>query len=65
MKGTNTRREITPLKNQESNLSKNLKKNSHINRVPTQTTEITGSSNYFTLIFLAISGLNSPIKKKT
>jgi hypothetical protein len=31
--------------------------------MPTITTKITGSNNYFSLIFLNINGLNSPIKR--
>jgi hypothetical protein len=51
------------LEMQESNLSKNLKEDSHMNRIPTLTTKITGSNNDFSLISLNISGLNSPIKR--
>jgi hypothetical protein len=48
---------------QESNLSTNLKEDSHKNRIPTLTTKITGSNNVFSLISLNINGLNSPIKR--
>ena len=51
------------LEKQESNTSTNLKEDSHKNRIPTLTTKITGSNNYFSLISLNIIGLNSPIKK--
>jgi exonuclease III len=34
-----------------------------MNRIPTLTTNITGSNNYFSLISLNINGLNSPIKR--
>jgi hypothetical protein len=37
----------TPYKKQESNPSTNLKEDSHKNRVPTLTTKIRGSNNYF------------------
>jgi hypothetical protein len=47
----------------ESNLSTNLKEDSHKNRIANLTTKITGSNNYFSLIFLNINGLHSPIKK--
>jgi hypothetical protein len=53
-----------PQKKQESNHSKNLNEDSHENRIPTLTTKIIGSNNYFSLISLNINGLNSPIKKK-
>ena len=36
---------------------------SHMNRIPTQTTKITGSKKDFSLISLNINGLNSPIKR--
>jgi hypothetical protein len=42
---------------------KNLKEDSHKNRMPTLTTKILGSNNYFSLISLNINGLNSPIKR--
>jgi hypothetical protein len=45
----------------ESNLSTNQKEDNHMNRIPTLTTKITGSNNYFSLISLNINGLNSPI----
>ena len=48
---------------QESNHSTNLKEDSHKNRMPTLTTKIIGSNNYFSLISLNINGLNSPIKR--
>jgi hypothetical protein len=53
----------TPWKKQESNPSTNLKEDSHKNRIPTLTTKIIGSNNYFSLISLNINGLNSPIKR--
>ena len=34
-----------------------------MNRIPNQTTKITSSKNYFSLISLSINGLNSPIKR--
>jgi hypothetical protein len=55
--------EICPKKKQESNLSTNIKEDSHMNRIATLTTKISGSNNYFSLISLNISGLNSPIKR--
>ena len=45
------------------NPSKNLKEDSHKNRMPVLTTKIIGSNNYFSLISLNINGLYSPIKK--
>ena len=50
-------------KKQERDSSTNLKEDSHKNRMPTLTTKITGSNNYFSLISLNINGLNSPIKR--
>ena len=47
----------------ESNPSTNLKEDSHKNRMPTLTTKVKGSNNYFSLISLNINGLNSPIKR--
>jgi hypothetical protein len=63
MENSNTRREIMPQKKQESNPSTNLKGDSHKNRMPTLTTKVTGSNNYFSLISLNINGLNSPMKR--
>jgi hypothetical protein len=39
------------------------KKDSHKNRMPTLTTKITGSNNYFSSISLNINGLNPPPSK--
>jgi hypothetical protein len=47
----------------KSNSSTNLKIDSQMNRIPTLTTKLTGSNNYFSLIPLNINGLNSPIKR--
>ena len=55
--------EATPQKKQESNPPTNLKEDSHKNRIPTLTTKIIGSNNYFSLIYLNINGINFPIKK--
>jgi hypothetical protein len=44
---------------QESNPSTKLKEESYKNRMPTLTTKIIGSNNYFSLISLNINGLNS------
>ena len=55
--------EITPQNNQESNPSTNQKEDSHKNRMPTLTTKIKGSNNYFSLISLNINRLNSPMKR--
>jgi hypothetical protein len=63
MENSNTRREIMPSKNQESNPSTNLKEDIHKNRIPTLATKITGSNNCFSLISLNVNGLNSPIKR--
>ena len=38
-------------------------KHQHKEGIPTLTTKITGSNNYFSLISLNINGLNSPIKR--
>jgi hypothetical protein len=57
-----TRTETMPKKKQESNPSTNQKEDSHKNRMPTLTTKIKGSNNYFSLISVNINGLNSPIK---
>jgi hypothetical protein len=56
---TNTRRETTPYKKQESNLSTNLKEGRHTNIIPLLTTKITGSSNHLSLISLNVDELNS------
>jgi hypothetical protein len=50
-------------KKQESNLSTNLKEDSHTNIIPPLTTKITESNNRFSLISLNINGLNSPMKR--
>jgi hypothetical protein len=50
-------------KKQESNPSTNLKEESCNNRIPTLTTKIIGSYNYFPLVSLNIDGLNAPTKK--
>ena len=63
MENANTRKETTPQKKQESNLSTNSKHNRHTNIIPPLTTKITGSNNHFSLISLNINGLNSPIKR--
>jgi hypothetical protein len=55
--------ETMPYKKQESNLSTNLKRDNHKNRMPTLTTKIIRSNNYFSLTSLNINGLNSPIKR--
>jgi hypothetical protein len=52
MENTNARRETTPQKKQESNLSTNPKEDNHINIIPLLTIKLTGSNN---LIFLNIS----------
>jgi hypothetical protein len=62
MENSNTRRETTCYKNQESNLSTNPK-GSHTNIILPLTTKITGSNNHYSLISLNINGLNSPIKR--
>jgi hypothetical protein len=50
-------------KNQENNLLlMNQKEDNHRNIIPHLTTKITGSDNHFSLIFLNINGLNSPMK---
>ena len=63
MENTNTRRKTTLEKKQESNSSAHLKEDSHTNIIPPLTTKITGSNNQFSLIFLNINRLNSPIKR--
>ena len=50
-------------KKQESNSSTNLKEDSRKNRMPTLTTKIIGTNNYFSLISLNINGPNSPIQR--
>jgi hypothetical protein len=64
MENTNIRRETTPQKKQESNLSKNSKEDSHTNIIPPLTTKITGSNNHFSLISFNINELNSHQKTK-
>jgi redox-sensitive bicupin YhaK (pirin superfamily) len=44
-----------PRKKQQSNPSTNQKEDSHKNRMPTLTTKIKGSNNYFSLISLNIN----------
>jgi hypothetical protein len=60
---TNTMRETTPYKKQESNFSTNPKEDSHTNIILPLTTKIAGSNNHFSLLSLNINELNSPIKK--
>jgi hypothetical protein len=55
------RRETTPYKKQESNLSTNPKEDSHTKIKITS--KITGSNNHFFLISLNSNGLNFPIKR--
>jgi hypothetical protein len=47
----------------KNNPSTNLKEDSRKNRIPTLTTEITGSNNYVSLISLNINGVKFPNKK--
>jgi hypothetical protein len=54
--------QLHPRKKQESNLSTNLKEDSHINIIPPLTTKITRSNNHCSIISLNINGLNFPIK---
>ena len=63
MENTNTRRETTPQKKQENNLSTNLKENSHKNRISTLTTIKTERNNAFSSLSLNINGLSSLIKR--
>jgi phage-related protein len=51
------------LKKEESNLTTNLKENSRKNRIPTLTTKIIRTNNYFSLLSLNINGFNSLIKR--
>jgi hypothetical protein len=51
------------LEKQENHLSTILKEDSHMKRIPTLSTKITGSNSYFSIISLNINGLNSPIKR--
>jgi hypothetical protein len=53
----------TPWRKQEHKLSKILKEDSHMNRIPTLKPKITGSNNYFFLVSLNTNGLNPPIKR--
>jgi hypothetical protein len=50
-------------KEEEGNPSTNLKDDSHKKRMPTLTTKIIGSNNYYSFISLNINGLISPIKR--
>ena len=63
MENYSTRRETTPSKKQENNLSTNTKEDIHTNIIIPLTTKITGSNNQFSLISLNNNGLNSPIKR--
>ena len=64
LENSNTSRESTPKKKQESNpLSTNSKEDSHTNIIPYLTTKITERNNHYSLISLNISGLNYPIKR--
>jgi hypothetical protein len=56
MENFNTRRETTPYKKQESNLSTNPKEESHTNIIPPLTTKITGTNNHYSLISLPSMG---------
>jgi hypothetical protein len=62
MENTNTRRETTPKKKQESNLlSTNPIEDNNTNIKIISI--ITGSNNHYSLISFNINGLNSPIKR--
>ena len=63
MENSNTKRETTPSKKQESNLPTNPKEDSYTNKIPPLTTKITGRNDHFSLISLNISGLSFPIKR--
>jgi hypothetical protein len=63
MENSNTRRKTTQKQKQENNLLTNPKEDSHINIIPPLTTNITKSNNHFSLMFLNINELNSPIKR--
>ena len=52
-----------PQNKQESNPSTNQKEDSHKNRMPTLTTKIKETNNYFSLISININGLNSPVTR--
>jgi hypothetical protein len=47
MENFNKRRETTPKKKQESNLSSNQKEDSDINIISPLTTKITGNNNHY------------------
>jgi len=65
MENSNTRRETTPQKKQESNLlATNPKEERDTNIIPPLTTKITGNNNHYSLISLNINGLSSPIKRQ-
>jgi hypothetical protein len=53
-----------PRKNKKVIPQQTKKEDSHKNRMPTLTTKIIGSNNYFSLISLNINELNSPIKRQ-
>jgi hypothetical protein len=63
MGNNNTRKETTPWKKQESNLSTNLQEDSQMNTILPLPTKVIGSTSHFSLISLNINGLNSPIKR--
>jgi hypothetical protein len=56
-------RKLPPRKSKKVNNSTNLEGDSHMNKIPTLTTKITGSNNDFSLISLNINGLISPTKR--
>jgi len=63
MENLNTRRETTPYRKQEYSFLAMKQKERQTNIIPPLTTKITGSNNHYSLIFLNIKGLNSPIKR--
>ena len=53
---------LSSRKNKKVTFNKH-EEDSHINRIPTLATKMTGSNNDFSLIYLNINILNSPIKR--
>jgi len=62
MENSNTRRETTPWKKQESNLATNPKEERHTNEITFLTTKLT-RHNHYSIISLNMNGFNSPNKK--
>ena len=62
MEKSNTRSETTPKEKQKNNHTRKPKEEKHTNISLPLTTKITGIENHYSIIFLNINELHSPIK---